>query len=206
MIIQDVIDTAKYSELNNTVVKDNTPAIILFMNAGMLELYKRFPIQVSEHIFTLTEGATTYALPADFLYPLEVYGQVPEDDPKAGPPRLSINEEEDPEGVFFPSFKEIQIPLNTDGAKISMLYVSKPPRYTEDDVAEELDLPDTLIEPLLQYMAYKAHAGITSGIQEEHNVHYQRFDRSCNKARELGVAYPLDSWSMPHRIINRGFV
>jgi len=205
VIIQDVLDLAKYSELSGVAIKDNTPAIVLFMNAAMLELHKRFPLKVEEHVIPLIEGTTTYTLPTNFLYPLEAYGEVSEATPYAMPPRIPINEEADISSIFFPNHTQVQVPLSNDGAFISLVYAAKPPRYDENDVALELDLPETLIEPLMQYMGYKAHSGISSGVQDENNVHYQRFDRSCKKARELGVAYPLDSWSMTNRLLDRGF-
>ena len=205
MLVQDVIDLASFSELSSTAIKDNTPVILLFLNAAMLELHKRFPLKIEEQVLVLVEGVTTYPVNSDFLYVLDAYGEVSEDNPNVLAPKVPINEENDPRSIFFPNHREVLVPLTTNGAIISLVYAAKPPRYTEVDLATELDLPDTLIEPLLQYMAYKAHAGITAGIQDEHNTHYRRFDSSCRKARELGVAYPLDSWCMPDRLFYRGF-
>ena len=205
MLIQDIIDLAKHSELNGTSIKDNTPVIVLFMNAAMLELHKRFPLKIEEQLITLVEGTTDYELASNFLYPLEAYGEVLESTPNALPPKVPMNEEDDPKSIFFPNHRQVQVPLNSEGALISLVYAAKPPRYDENDLNLELDLPETLIEPLMQYMAYKAHSGISSGVQDENNVHYLRFNQSCEKARELGVAYPLDSWAMTNRLSDRGF-
>ena len=76
MILQDVIDLARYSELANTAIKNNTDAIILFLNAGMTELYKRFPLLTNEHIVNLIEGTTDYPLPADYMYVMSAYEEV----------------------------------------------------------------------------------------------------------------------------------
>jgi len=205
MIIQDVVDLAKYSEVSSTAIKDNTDAILLFMNAGMLELYKRFPIKVEEHVIALVEGTTLYTLPTNFMYPLSAHGEVPENEINVMV-ELPINEEDDLLSVFFPNHTQVQIPAVEDGAIVSILYVPKPVRYTVSDVALELDLPETLIEPLLHYIGYKAHLGIRSDAQTETNAHYVRFDASCKKARELGVAYPQDSLGMVGRLSRRGFV
>lgn len=205
MIIQDVIDLAKYSELGNTAIKDNDAAIILFMNSGILELYKRFPLKIEEHVIALAEGTTIYTLPTDVLYVLSAYGEAPEgvDTP---PPILPINEEDNVYSIFLPNHTQVQIPLSNDGAFVSILYVTKPPRYTVEDLDLELDLPEALIEPLTHYIGYKAHLGIKGGPETETNTHYLRFDRSCKKARELGVAYPMDSWAMSNRMYEKGFV
>ena len=205
MIIQDVVDLAGFSELSSTAIKDNVPVILLFLNAGMLELHKRFPLKIEEQVITLIEGTTSYTLNTDFLYLLEAYGEIPDGSSDTLAPRLPVNEEDNKRSIFFPNHREVSVPLTSDDATISLVYAARPPRYTSADLAIELELPETLIEPLMQYMAYKAHAGIKSGIQDEHNVHYRRFDSSCKLARELGVANQLDSWAMPDRLFNRGF-
>ena len=205
MIIQDVVDLARYSEVSSTAIKDNTDAILLFINAGMLELYKRFPVKVEEHIITLVEGTTTYSLPTDFMYPLSAHGEV-EEGSASIMSELPINDESNPLSVFLPNHTQVQIPAVEDGAIVSIIYVVKPTRYCAADTELELDLPETLIEPLLHYVGYKAHLGIRSDAQTETNAHYVRFDASCKKARELGVAYPMDSWGMPSRVSSRGFV
>jgi hypothetical protein len=171
----------------------------------MLELYKRFPIKIEEYIVTLDEGTTTYLLPDDFLYALNAYGEV-EEGVETPPPQIPINEENNVYSIYIPNHKELQIPLNTTGTQISLIYGAKPERYDEDDLAEELYLPETLIEPLIHYIGYKAHLGIRGTEDSETNSHYLRFDRSCKKARELGVAYPMDSWEMTSRMYDRGFV
>lgn len=204
MLVQDVVDTARYSELNAVSVKDNTAAIIAFLNLGMLELYKRFPISIKEHLVNLVDGQLFYDLPTDCMYTLSVYGEVAETG-LGDVEELPVNDVDEPLSVFFPNHKQVQVPAATEGSYISIIYVAKPTIYTVDDLDSELDLPETLIEPLLHYIGYKAHLGVRSDAQSENNAHYIRFDRSCHKARELGVAFPADSWRMIDRLSSRGF-
>ena len=205
MRVQDIVDLAKYSELSSTSLKDNDTAIILFINAGLLELYKRFPLQVNEHIVALQEGVTMYDLPSDFMYILEAYGE-PAEGSSDTVVVLPINDPDDPYSVFFPGFRQVQVPLTANGSFVSLLYVAKPPSYTEDDLSELLELPDTLVDCLLHYIGYKAHLGIRGDTQAENNAHFMRFERSCQKALDLGVAYPLDSMRMIDRLSDRNFV
>ena len=86
------------------------------------------------------------------------------------------------------------------------MFVAKPEKYTVNNLTVEVDLPDTLIEPLLHYIGYKGHLGVKSDGQSENNAHYMRFASSVNKARELGVAASSDSWNMSDRLFERGFV
>lgn len=207
MVVQDIIDIAKYSELNNLAVKNDVDAIVAFINMGLLELHKRFPLSIEEHIVSLQEGVTLYSLPSNFMYALEAYGEV---DLTTGvlnePNRIPINDVDDPESIFFPNFTQVQVPLTATGAYVSIIYVTKPVRITTDDLSTEISIPETLIDALLHYVGYRAHSGIRGDGQAENNMYYARFERSCEKARELGVAYPLDSWKMSNRLLDRGFV
>lgn len=205
MILQDVVDLARLSELSSTALKDDPDAIMLFLNMGLIEIHKRFAVKVEEHIVTLIEGTSLYPLPADFMYALTAYGETSETD-VGEVAEVSINDATDPFSVFIPSYKQIQVPLTATGAYVSLTYVAKPLSYDVDDLAEELDLPDTLVEPLLHYIGYKAHLGIRGDAQSENNAHFYRFEKACDKARELGVAVPMDPLDMGTRIHNRGFV
>jgi hypothetical protein len=205
MVVQDIIDIAKYSELNNLAVKNDINAIVTFMNMGILELYKRFPLKVEEHVITLQDNVTIYDLPSDFMYPLEAFGEVNEFATDKRPPIVPFNDADDPTSIFFPNFTQVQVPLVTTGSFISLIYVSKPARIDEDDLSSEINIPETLVEALVYYIGFRAHTSIKSDGQSENNIHWVRFDQSCKKARELGVAYPMDSWKMNDRLSNRGF-
>lgn len=204
MIVQDIINAARYSELGNTAIKDNTDAILTFMNLGLLELHKRFPLRVEQTVLTLSNTTTTFNLPSTFMYPLAAYGE-DKDGNIDMEHVLPINDESNPESIFFSTFKQVQVPDTLDGSSAVIVFAAKPDRYTADDLNIELDLPETLIEPLLHYIGYKAQLGIRGDAQAETNAHWLRFDRSCKQAQDLGVAYPMDSWKMATRIYNRGF-
>lgn len=204
MIVQDIINAARYSEVGNTAIKDNTDAILTFMNLGLLELHKRFPLRVEQTVLTLSNTTTTFNLPSTFMYPLAAYGE-DKDGNIDMEHVLPINDESNPESIFFSTFKQVQVPDTLDGSSAVIVFAAKPDRYTADDLNIELDLPETLIEPLLHYIGYKAQLGIRGDAQAENNAHWLRFDRSCKQAQDLGVAYPMDSWKMATRIYDRGF-
>jgi len=204
MKVQEVVDIARYSELANVAVKDNTAAILSFLNLGMIELYTRFPIKTEEHIIDLRENTTMYEMPANFMYALSAYGEVPEDAADLVRP-VAINEEDDPYSIFFPDWNTVQVPAVANGSYISIIYVAKPVTYTAEDMDVEIELPNTLVDALVSYIGYRAHMGIRGDAQSDNNAHWLRFDRSCKKARELGVAFPVDSLKMSERINDRGF-
>lgn len=205
MLLQDLIDTARYSELQSTAIKDNNAAIVTFLNMGMLELYKRFPLSQKEYVIGVGAVTASYSLPDDFMYVMSVY-----DDavlyPDGTPQELPINDNSQTTSIYFPSHKVVQIPSFENRTTVSILYVGKPETYTVNDLQAEVDLPETLIDCLLHYISYKAHLGIRGDGQAENNAHWSRFERSCVTARELGVAHQMDSLRMGNRITDRGFV
>lgn len=208
MIITDVVNLAKYSELAGVSAKDNNAIITAFMNLGMLELHKRFPIKVKEHVVDLVGGTAYYEMPADFMYSLEAFGEAGKDVTEKSVP-VAINDSDVENSIFFTDWNTIQVPSAVTGSYIALIYVAKPATITVTQIADAttvLDLPDTLIDALLSYIGYKGHMGVKSDANSENNAHWARFERICAKARELGVAFPSDSMSMTGRVSDRGFV
>lgn len=208
MIIKDVISLAIYSELSSVAAKKDKAVIVAFINMALLELYKRFPIKVNEHIVDLTSGVAYYEMPEDFMYVLEAWGEAKKESPTQDVP-LGINDTDNPNSVYFIDWNTIQVPSSVTGSYVSLVYVAKPAIVTleqAEDGVTKLDLPDTLMDALLSYVGYRGHLGVKSDSQSENNAHYARFERNCRKAIELGVAFPIDSMSMHERVADRGFV
>lgn len=209
MIVQDLINLAKAGELQQVAVKDDTATVVSFINLGLTELYKRFQLKTNEHIITLQTGVTIYDMPTDFLNLIAAYDEVPVPslgfDTGVTMAPIPINEENNPLSINTVSYNQIQVPVISNGAYISIIYAAKPNVVTVDNLSAELDIPDGLIEPLLHYVGYRGHGAINGNIQTEANTHYMRFEASCKKARELGVAIASDDLEMPEKFKNRGF-
>lgn len=47
---------------------------------------------------------------------------------------IPINEEDNPASINTSSWNKIQVPVNTGGAHISIIYVAKPTTYTVSDI------------------------------------------------------------------------
>jgi hypothetical protein len=205
--VQEFLTIVRYSEVNNLAVGDNDDALIAFLNLGMIELYTRFPIKVEEHVVSLVEGITEYTMPANFMVALSAYGEESVDNPGVVV-SVPINKESDPYSIFFPDWDTIQVPAVANGAYISIIYLATPETIVNsaEGLEATLDLPAPLIDTLASYIGYRAHLGVRGDGQAENNAHWQRFERNCIKARELGVAFPADSMSMETRLLVRGFV
>ena len=208
MNIKDIVTLAKHSELSAVAIKNDVDAIVAFINLGMLELHKRFPIKVGEYKITLVEGTSDYLMPANYMYPLAASGEIDVKTPLTPNP-IAINDADAEKSIFFNDWNTINVPPAIVGSFVIVKYVAKPVSIIAaqmEDPESILDLPETLIDALLNYVGYRAHLGVKSDAQSENNAHWARFERSCNKARELGVAYTPDSMNMPCRVSDRGFV
>ena len=204
MTLQSVIDLAKSTELKQLAINNDTDTLVSYINLGILELYKRFPIETKEEMVTLVEGVDVYTMPEDYMYIVAAYDEVPESS-DAYVNSLPINEEDNILSVNGVSYNKVQVPLTTAGAYISIIYVAYPPMYTEVDLTTDIALPRAMLEPLLSYIGYKAKSTLDNMPQSENNVHYQQYELSCNKIDKLGV-FSRDDMGMTDRVNDRGFI
>ena len=216
MTLQQVIDLAKTGELKNSSVKDDTAAILGYINLGLIELYKRFQLEVKELIITMgREGTvdnpyikindTLYQMPADFLYLVAAYDEVPLDSVAKLAP-IQINNEHNELGVNVVSWNKVQIPAFELDAHVSLIYAISPKYYTITELTEELPIPTQLIEPLLAYIGYRAFASISPNPQNDvGNVYYTRFENSCETVKHFGILTSEDM-DMKIKFTARGFV
>lgn len=203
MTVSQVIGMAASGELSTLAVKDDTNIVLGYINLGLIELYKRFPLNVKEHIIELQDGITDYSTPDDFMWMVEAYGEVEE----AGDVKtfqLPVNEETNPDSVNVPGWDTIQVPTATDGAYISIIYVASPEVLTEADLDNRIPVPAQMVEALLHYVGYRAHGALDGNIQAENSTHYQRFEASCNRIEQRGML-TVDGLDMYARDM-KGFV
>lgn len=203
MTVRNVIDLAKAGELNNVAVGNNTDAVLGYINLGLIELYKRFPLNVQEYLLTL-DGSEIYTMPADYMWIVAAYDEVPADS-LVNTIQIPINEENNPLSLNTVSWNQIQVPVDTAGATISIIYTAAPTMLTTADLDMAMPIPIQMLEALLHYIGYRAHGSVDGNIQGENNTHYQRFELSCRKIEEMGM-FTSDDVAMPDRIFMKGFV
>ena len=202
MILRDIITIAKYSELNTLQIKDKEEVILTFVNLGLLELYGLFPLKTEEQVLDLVSGVYIYDLPDDFMYMTGAY----DTDSNNRVRILPINEENNPLSVNTINFSQVQIPSVVTGAEIGIIYVPKPLRMTIDDMDTEVPIPSALVQPLLNFVGFKAHAGMRADAEGEANAYELRYHRSIENVRNRGLGIASDDMSMINRIDQRGFV
>lgn len=202
MILRELITIAKFSELNTLRIAENDEVVVAFINLGLLELYGLFPVYTEEQILDLEDGKYIYDLNDDFMYMTGAY-----DVNDVGQVRvLPINEEANPLSVNTINFRQVQIPSVATGAEIGITYVPKPPKMSQDNQDVEVPLPAALLQPLLNFVAFKAHSGMRADQEGEGNSYERRFLRSIENVRSRGIGIASDDMSMDTKLAQRGFV
>jgi len=205
MTAQEVIDLAKNGELKQLAIKDDINAVVGFINLGLIELYKRFPIDTKEVIITLVNGVGEYTLPTDFMWIVSAYGEIPLSATEIVLNELPINDETSQFSVNTVSWNKVQIPAGIAGEYVSLIYTAQPVKVTAATLNNPLPIPEQMIEAMLNYMGYRGHGSVDGKINTESNTHYQRFEASVARIKQDGM-FTEESLSMINRIIDKGFV
>lgn len=204
MLIRDVIELVRNAELKQLSVREDKPAVIGFINLGILELYKRFPLKQDEAIITLQEGKSLYLLDgtdsnvsmdasSELLMVSLCYDEQGEE--------VTINNEDDPLGINTPMFNAIEVPSVAQDEKLSIIYRAAPVFVkNETDI---LPIPPQLLEALMNYIGYRGHGSVKGDIKTENNTHYIRFNGSCERVKREGLINADDLESKSFQL--RGF-
>lgn len=197
MTVQNAIDLAASTKLKNIAVAKDTAAVLGYLNLGITELYKRFPLRVDEAIVTLKDNKTEYkvdgtdadvSMPANsqFMWLVSAYQEVEDTETtEFDTVLMPVNEEDNPMSLQTVAWNTVQIPLSITGAYVSLIYVATPVYYTMGDLAEQLPLPPQMVEPLLEYIAYQAKSSI--GTVQDTALAYQEFEASCSRVEMRGM-------------------
>ena len=210
MTVQQLIDTAVNTELKQLSLKNDVDTVLSYMNLGLIELYKKFPLKTDEAIINLVDGVTTYKLDntdpnvsmgnTEYMWVIAAYGETSENSNTVNV--LPINSEDNPISINTVGYNQLQIPLSTDGARISIIYTASPKYYTTSDLSEVLPIPPQMIEALLEYIGYRGHKSIDT---ERAEAYFQKFELSCSEIDTKGM-FNTDDLNMSKRLSKRGFV
>ena len=184
MLVSDIINIAKYGELQQLAVKDDNTAIITYINMGVLELYKRFNIGTKVEIVRTNPLISVYNLVnADIMKVINVYDA---DGKELVQPSVVDIEDYDLKQIGQSTylFKE---PKNED---IAFVYTSAPEWLTS--TTDNVEIPMSMLEALLHYIGYRGHGSLDGLINTENNTHYMRFDKSCRQLTDTGYGEVTD--------------
>lgn len=210
MELQQVIDTVKYGELTNISWKacDRVPALISFLNQGLVDLYSKFPLLEKQVIIQQLPQISIYKLTRDFARTnvrseqlhryildtpyepfvediLQITGAYEEHGIE-----IPLNDEHNPNSWFTPSYNTIQIPNANENETAFITYKAKHPYINPEtnEMRTPVEVPPCLEEALFTYIAYKSLVSMGSqDTQAQAQFYLQKYDQLCNTVKELNT-------------------
>lgn len=184
MNLSDTLTRLAQGELSNLSMADGgaikpseVPKVVGYINEALLRLHSRFVLRHKDLIIQMHEAITMYELKPQFALSYEGNIVVPHkyiidignkkflDDvirivTAFNPVGMEheLNNHLAPFGIFTPKPKTIQIPVPIHGETISVVYQAKHPLLgsDEDELEDEIELPDVLLGALTAYVGFQA--------------------------------------------------
>lgn len=210
MKMSTIIKQARRGELSGLSDKAKTDeAIVDYVNRALVAIYNRFQLRMEEAIIALKNNKTVYRLDGtdmdvsmvavdSFIAIVEAYDE---------DGRIGINDESDDRSILTVSYNSVQIPLTRTGNYISILYRAGADEIDYDTLTESgfdnVPLPNSLMDALLNYVAYVAHKSYDDPTQSNSINYLNLFNQACKEAENFGLV-PVDSY---HRDVEvKGFI
>jgi hypothetical protein len=184
MLVSDIINIAKYGELQQLAVKNNTEAVLSYVNMGVLELYKRFKLGIKVEIVRINPLVSVYTLVNSDIMKVETVYDA--DGRELKFPSIIGSEDYDIKPIGHTTFM-LKKPKVED---IAFVYTSAPTLLT--DLTDVVPIPQSMTEALLHYIGYRGHGSVDGMINTENNTHYMRFDKSCKALLDEGYGDVVD--------------
>jgi hypothetical protein len=201
MKLKDLINILRYGELTN-ISWDNEsriPQVIAQINLGLLNLYSKFPILeksvaiaqyphisiynlTSQYARTNTESTETYKYILDnHLDPykddiLQITAATDEFGRS-----IPLNDDNAPDSWFLPAYNQLQIPNATLDETAFLIYRAKP-EYIDPETKDldiEVFMPQYLVDPLVNYVAYKIFIGMGGENAQIAAIYQQLYEKQC---------------------------
>lgn len=201
MKLKDLINILRYGELTN-ISWDNEsriPQVIAQINLGLLNLYSKFPILeksiaiaqyphisiynlTSQYARTNTESTETYKYILDTqLDPFkDDILQITAATDEFGR-SIPLNDDNAPNSWFLPAYNQLQIPNATLDETAFLIYRAKP-EYIDPETKDldiEVFMPQYLVDPLVNYVAYKIFIGMGGENAQIAAIYQQLYEKQC---------------------------
>ena len=212
MLVSDIVNSAVRSELKSIYLSDigeegsrtteqqkNLDAILDFLNQGLIDLYKRYPLITRELIYPVEVGSDNgFELPEDFLAPISATTDT-------GEVMYFGEDSVNTLAILFPSPGHILLKgdFDTEVKEISLVYSILPP--LADNLTDTLVLPYVYLDPILKFIAYKGFSSISGETNRIGATNYlQGYYTSLEFISKTGTALPNSFYTT--KLVERGFV
>lgn len=177
------------TENSGKIAEKDYEKVVGHINLGLTNLYTRLPLKQSQAILVLNAAEQNYTIAAtDILKIEEVYSETGI--------AYALNDPANPDSLYTPAYNVLQVPAPVTGAQIAVLYRANhkrlPTKRGIDPRDVTLNIPATLIEPLLAYVASRVLAS-RSGAEslQESTALMQRYEYLLQQLQQSG-AYAVD--------------
>jgi hypothetical protein len=196
MTTNEFIALAKSSVLAQLPVNEDTAVIRLYVELGLIELYKRFNLSIkTEAIQTVPETALYELRSPDINQVLALYNSKGEE---LLPITIIGSRDYDYKQLNYRTF----LFAEPKDEFITFVYKAAPANITDFD--EELPIPPDMTGVLLDYVGFRAHSTINKDNVNEANVYHNRFEKGCMFLEQQGYRVNLNTAC--HRIQDKGFI
>ena len=188
MLVEDILDIAKVGPLNNLLVAQHDNIIIKFIDLGISELYRRFNMSIKVETILTNPLLALYELrnPDVSLF-LSLHDSSHKELRQSD---VLGSNQVDYKVINFRSFL-----LNTPKDELLYaVYKASPSKVV--DIKDVIDLPDSMIDALLMYVAYMGHSTINKDNTNEASTYNKRFEYACANLDNQGYRIPLNTESI----------
>lgn len=215
----DILARGRLSNLsicdNGHVKESFIPKVIDAINEALQNLYITFPLKEKSVSIELVEGKTDYKLTSehswlkrqedenhlydrwdyyvidteenpfkdDILCIMEVWDDLQR--------RRSINDPDDPLGIYIPEENFIIVKTSEDGLLLNIAYRAKHNNLTINDLTAKVDIPECLNNALFSYVAYLIHSDMnTEQAVANAQKYYMDYQNIINNLKMYGFLSP----------------
>lgn len=193
MRLTEIVDILKSTELKQIVVGEDDVQVLSLLNLALIDVYSKFNILQEEQVITIKEGVTRYTLQDNSQAVMQVFCRNLDENPPDGYDayeEVPINDINCDESVFTPQPYILHVPNPDVGKEYSVIQSVSPPYITVDNVnTVDFLIPPQLMEPLVNYVGYRAYISMNGDEQAESSSHYRRYMRSVQDVQKRGLVH-----------------
>ena len=194
MTVKEVLDLAKIRLFNLPVSKTDT-SLIALINSGVSVLYDQFNLSIKSETIATSSDLSLYELRNnDVLLLLSLYDHTGRE----------LRQSDVIGGVAFDyklvNYRSFLLKNPIVGHIYAMYKADSIKIQDEDDI---IDLPNSMMDALLSYIAYMSHSSISKEGISEADIWYRKFNTACVELDMKGYRVSLNTESLS--VQDRGF-
>lgn len=225
VLYKNVLNTCYVNKDTKQFNVDKLPAIITFLNEGLLKLYSKFTLKTDSIFLEPQESRTKYPITKEHIIPdwgqsdydhylwkgykedfpnnlikiLDVYSEQGV--------KMPVNDTESYWSMYTPMYNVLEIPKRITDIQISIIYQASPDKivYSTDN-DPEIEIPDLLVEPLVAYTNYLIFASIGSqGAMQQAQLFMRQYQTAIDELVESDAINPVYS-TQSNKFYKRGWI